>query len=73
MPRVQERGEDCSFEPMIAEVFLLQCMCIWQIPLLAGTAWWNTLEAGWSRDPMPHHHTNHDQLVVPEPIDGEDK
>jgi hypothetical protein len=36
-----------------------------------GAAWWDALGAGWPHDPMPHHHDDHDQLVVPEPIEVE--
>lgn len=69
----KESDEDGSFP----EAFLLESMRIWQMPLLIGVAWWNALEAGWHRDPMPHHHADHrdeqDNLIVPESIGVEDK
>jgi hypothetical protein len=55
----------------LPQALLLQGMRIWQMPLLMGAAWWDALGAGWPHDPMPHHHDDHDQLVVPEPIEVE--
>jgi hypothetical protein len=54
---------------------VLAWLSIWQMPLLLGTAWWKIwLEASPALSPAippAHHHDEHFQLVVPEPIEVE--
>jgi hypothetical protein len=46
----------------------------WQLPLTFYTSWWNAgVEGLWPRTHSHHpvHHDEHDQLVVPEPIEAD--
>lgn len=46
----------------------------WEIPVALLSFWWSAAEAMWlpSR-PFGHHHSEHDQLDVPEPLEQDAK
>ncbi|EXS68969.1 hypothetical protein BF95_21580 [Sphingobium sp. Ant17] len=58
-----------------AAAAMLAAQRLWQLPLTLYTSWWNAgVETLWPHMPHPHHrahHDEHDQLVVPEPIEAE--
>lgn len=66
---------DRSFDPFVPPGLLLQISRLWQTPIIAATAWWNAMiDLCWPRPPVGHHqpcHDEHDQLVVPDPIEAE--
>ena len=48
---------------------ILAAQQLWQLPLTLYTSWWNAgVKAFWPHA-HPQHHDEHDQLVVPEPIE----
>lgn len=69
------KGRERSFDPIVPSGILLQMFRLWQLPVIAGTAWWNAMvDLCWPRPPAGHHgacHEAHDQLVVPDPIEAE--
>lgn len=68
-------GEDRHFHLIDPTQLTLQTWCLGQMPLILFTAWWNQMvEAFWPCSPPCHHavhHEEHEQLVVPEPIEME--
>lgn len=69
------QGVDRSFDPFVPPALLQQMVGLWQMPIIAATAWWDAMiDLCWPRAPAGHHescHEEHDQLVVPDPIEEE--
>ena len=68
--------DERSHSPVLPIEFIVQAQQVWQIPLMFYTWWWNeAVKMFWPHTPMMHHHASHtdehDQLVVPEPIEEE--
>lgn len=61
------------FETPLATDTVLATQRLWETPLMLNAFWWNTgVEAFWPDMPRLHHaahHDQHDQLVVPQPIE----
>ena len=68
-------GEDRQFDSLDPTELTLQSWRLAQMPLILFTSWWNSVvEAFWPCTPPCHHaahHEEHEQLVVPEPIEAE--
>jgi hypothetical protein len=68
-------GEDRRFDRAIPADLMLLGWHLGQLPLMLYTAWWNeAMKAFWPYPPHCHHvphHEEHEQLVVPEPIEEE--
>lgn len=68
-------GEDRHFDPIYPMELTFQAWRLAQTPLILFTAGWNQMvEAFWLCSPPCHrtaHHEEHEQLVVPEPIEEE--
>jgi hypothetical protein len=67
--------EDRHFDLIDPMGVTLQTWRLTPMPLILFTAWWNQIvQACWPCSPPCHHaahHEEHDQLVVPEPIEAE--
>lgn len=57
-----------SADPVAAMQIVQQ---LWQLPLTLYSSWWNAGVEALSPHMHPHHHDEHDQLVVPEPIEAD--
>lgn len=67
-------SDDRHFDPIYPTELTLQAWRLTQMPLILFTVWWNqVVEAFWPcSPPCQHvsHHEEHEQLVVPEPIEA---
>ena len=49
------------------------CLQSWQIPVSLMMLWWNSAAMLWpSFSSSAHHHGNHEQLAIPEPLDAQE-
>ena len=70
-----ERADDMrqAFDPLLPATLMLQAIWLWQMPLILGATWWNSLLPGCpSHTAFGRHETHHDehhQLVVPGPLE----
>ncbi|EQB10838.1 MULTISPECIES: hypothetical protein [Sphingobium] len=62
-----------TFEPSLGTQWLSAMHSLWEAPLTYYTLWWNAcVDNFWPHMPQLHHrvyHEEHDQLVVPDPIE----
>lgn len=61
------------FDVSMTVQWMLAMQRLWEAPLTFHTLWWNAgVDSFWPHMPRLHHashHQEHDQLVVPEPIE----
>jgi hypothetical protein len=72
----QEQGESgYPHDAALPSAAMLHAATLWQLPLMAGTAWWNAVLEAWAPClPTAHRTCSHDphhQLVVPDPIEAD--